>query len=245
LHLLEAGDPSSNVNLDYGREFRSGMPCVGDPEIQQDLSFFLTLVSGDSSIFASEPFIDPVGTLQFEVSFGRSGESIWMIQLKDDGHANNTSPPRLVKIVVLPVNQAPSFTLAKVLSVYHNTGTHAYPYVATDISAGPYEQEQRLTFTVSVESGGLAFLSTPAITEEGTLIVSLREDITLQAVLVVKLYDDGGTENGGHDVSSEQRLMLSIIKTPSPVRNLTAVQVRFCLYLTSCLYLTYIEIANL
>ncbi len=217
---------SSSMVVDNRRAFRNGLPCLGDPEYAQNVSFTLTLVSGDASLFATQPYLDAYGTLKFEASPGRSGVTTWMIQLRDDGDNNSTSPPKLVRIVVLPVNHAPSFVLMETLSIYHDVGAHTYPQTATYISAGPYEYEQHVTFAVTVQSGSEAFLTDPVMTEDGTLLIDLRVGITVQAVLAVQLYDDGGTQNGGHHVSDEQLLIMNIIKRPSPVSNLTVEQVR-------------------
>lgn len=133
------------------------------------------------------------------------GSATLSVEVQDAGGLTATHE---IAVTVLAVNDAPSFELVQsALDVSAEAGSVTVPGVMSQISAGPSnESVQAVTFAVVAEDLG----ETPAITDA---VVSANGDLTLQrtgipgrARLRVRLQDDGGTDNGGSDTSSERVL---------------------------------------
>ena len=93
-------------------------------ETMQTMTFVAQNLS-DEGLFVSPkdyPFINvSSGSLTFCLRHDAAGEASFSVSLRDNGNATNggvdQSPPFLLRIVVLPVNQAPSFALVPVGNV--------------------------------------------------------------------------------------------------------------------------------
>lgn len=73
-----------------------------------------------------------------------------------------------VSITVMPVNDAPSFTLASSQIAVAGSSPQSFPNLVTDISAGPGESEQTVQFTVTMDQPEW-FSVLPTIDSSGTL----------------------------------------------------------------------------
>ena len=113
------------------------------------------------------------------------------------------------------VNDAPSFTKGADQTVNKDAGAQLVLNWATNISAGPFESGQTVTFHVSNDNNAL-FASQPDIDEStGNLAFESASGVTGSATVSVYLTDDGGTANGGVDTSATQMFSISVI-VPSP-----------------------------
>jgi VCBS repeat-containing protein len=134
------------------------------------------------------------------------------VYMANDGQANST--PATVNITVIPVNDAPSFTGSGDQKINQNTGAQTVSW-AQNISAGPAnESEQTLSFLVSNDNNGL-FSAQPAIAADGTLTYAPAAGVFGVANVHVRLQDNGGTENGGVDTSSEIVFRIVVNSPPS------------------------------
>jgi hypothetical protein len=91
-------------------------------ERNQNLSFVFTNLSSEKLFLGQTPTINVnTGSLTFCLRHDAFGEVNYSVYLQDDGNRTNggmyRSPSFLLRIVVLPVNQAPSFALAPVANV--------------------------------------------------------------------------------------------------------------------------------
>ncbi|MGK7397853.1 MAG: Ig-like domain-containing protein [Candidatus Cyclobacteriaceae bacterium M3_2C_046] len=99
------------VNEDHGLYSNSWATSIndGDPEIDQDLVFSITIDKHD--LFEQLPSLDQDGTLQFKPKSDSSGTANIEVVLSDNGTSvlpdQNQSAPVSFKINVLPVNDAP------------------------------------------------------------------------------------------------------------------------------------------
>jgi hypothetical protein len=122
------------------------------------------------------------------------------------------SSPASVIITVNPVNDAPSFTKGPDQNVSTLAGPQSISGWATSLSPGPAsESGQALSFETSTDDDG-AFLIGPSVSPAGTLTYT-PSPLQLTAVTVtvtVRVHDDGGTANGGVDVSAPQTFSISI-----------------------------------
>jgi hypothetical protein len=111
---------------------------------------------------------------------------LWIAQLWDDGWTtnnmvgSNASASKSIVIVVLAVNQAPSFSLpnkAVALAVprSYTPLRHVIRNFTTQISSGSPEEDktQRVTFTVTAVAGSLSFTRAPEVAQDGTLTFTL------------------------------------------------------------------------
>jgi hypothetical protein len=132
----------------------------------------------------------------------------------DDGTSN--SGIAVVTITVAPVNEPPGFTKGPDQAVLEDAGAQSVANWATAISAGPAnESSQTLTFHVSNSNDSL-FSTPPAISPDGTLTYTPTTDANGSATVTVYLQDDGGTANGGVDVSATNTFTITLTPVNDP-----------------------------
>ncbi len=125
-----------------------------------------------------------------------------------DGQA--LSAPATVSITVTAVNDQPTFTLSGDVSSSAAAGAVTTPGFASQITAGPAEGDQTVTFTVSIRDEDQPLFSVPpAIDGAGTLTFA-PSGAEGAAVVAVVARDDGGTADGGRDASDPQVFGISL-----------------------------------
>src|SRR5262249_48764014 len=113
-------------------------------------------------------------------------------------------------INVLPVNDRPSFTKGKDITVLEDSGATSVSMWAKNIRPGPpNESAQHLSFLVSSTNAGL-FSSLPSISANGTLSFTPALNANGTAKVTVRLKDDGGTANRGADTSDTQTFTITV-----------------------------------
>ncbi len=81
---------------------------------------------------------------------------------------------------------------------------------ATNISAGPVnESTQSVHFVVS-NNNPTAFTVQPSISPTGVLSFTPIAGPASTTTVTVQLQDDGGTDNGGHDISATQTFLIQL-----------------------------------
>ena len=117
------------------------------------------------------------------------------------------------KISVTPVNDAPSFTAGPNVSADEDDPGFEFIGWATNISAGPGEEQTtqipRLEI-VSVSNPELFSLQPFVNTRDGTLRFTSAANATGSSNVQVRARDDGGTANGGFDYSATQSFTITI-----------------------------------
>ena len=127
------------------------------------------------------------------------------------------SAPATVSISVIPVNDAPGFTLAGTeIEAKRHIKSWTVPGWATGIYAGPEnESDQTVGFLLTNDHPEL-FSVQPAIDTAGNLTFCIAEKVKssseLKGTAVVSVFaqDDGGTLNGGADCSPVQTFAIRI-----------------------------------
>jgi len=123
-----------------------------------------------------------------------------------DGQAADTAT---VTITITAVNDAPSFTSGGDVSASAAGGPQSQAW-ATNISDGPGESGQTLTFDATIAPADAAFFTTvPSISSDGTLSYT-PSGLTGSVTVTVRLSDDGGTANGGSDTSAPQTFTITL-----------------------------------
>jgi len=100
------------------------------------------------------------------------------------------------------------------LTIPANSGPFLLPGFATDILAGPLDEQaiQNVSFEVSNDDNDL-FVTQPAIDENGDLTLVPGVDAGTLTV-TVRAKDDGGVANGGDDTSPPQTFSITITVAP-------------------------------
>ena len=138
--------------------------------------------------------------------------SIDVVVMDTDGG----STPESFTVTVTPVNDAPSFTLAGDVMSDEDAGAQNVANQATAISAGPAnEAGQTVSFVVTNDNNAL-FSAQPAIDSSGTLTYTSAANASGSAVVTVQAMDDGGTANGGVNLSAAQMFTITVNPVNDP-----------------------------
>ncbi|MDX1432308.1 MAG: Ig-like domain-containing protein [Gammaproteobacteria bacterium] len=149
------------------------------------------------------------GSFTYTPNADFNGDDSFVYLAEDDD--GGQSEEITVDITVLPVNDAPTFTLAAAnVPVEEDDGPQSIAGFASDISAGPADEAgQALAFALSVDDPSL-FAAGPTLGLDGTLEFTPADNAFGIATVTVTLMDDGGTERGGVDVSAPQVFTITI-----------------------------------
>lgn len=142
------------------------------------------------------------------------GEDAFKFRVEDSSGQSGTAT---ISIDVIPVNDAPSFTLSSSNVESSPGASESLTDFATGISAGPNEGGQTLRFeVVPFGDSDLTFTSSPELDTNGTLTFQIAEGSSGSAQFDVILFDDGGIENGGQNESPSVRFTITAESASSP-----------------------------
>ena len=137
-----------------------------------------------------------------------SGTDTFTYRIKDA--TTNTSAIAAVTITVLPVNDPPTFTAGTAQTVLEDSGTLTVANWATGISVGPAnESTQTVVFVVSNNNSNM-FSAQPAVSSAGTLTFTPAANANGTATVTIYAQDNGGTANGGVDVSATNTFTITV-----------------------------------
>lgn len=148
-----------------------------------------------------------IATIDYLAEADFNGADQFLFAVSDDDGNQDTS---LVEIMVQPVNDAPSFMAGDEVIVSEDAGLQNLVW-ATSIEAGAAnEAAQLLQFNILNNDNPDLFAVAPVIAADGTLSFEAMANVSGSAVLEVQLQDDGGTANGGTDISAIQPLTITV-----------------------------------
>jgi hypothetical protein len=110
---------------------------------------------------------------------------------------------------VTAVNDPPSFVKGPDQVVAEDSGSQIISGWATNLSAGPADESDTLSFDVS-NNNSTFFAVQPAIDADGTLTYTPAANAVGSATVTVRVVDDGGTDNGGNNTSGPQTFVINI-----------------------------------
>ncbi len=142
------------------------------------------------------------GGFTYQPNPNLNGADVFTYAANDGQIASNG----VATISVTPVNDVPSFVAGPAQNTLKDTGPQSIPNWATTISDGDPEVAQNLTFEIVSNSNPALFSAGPAVSATGTLTYTYAADQNGTATVTLRLRDDGGTANGGIDVSATQTL---------------------------------------
>ena len=143
------------------------------------------------------------------------GTATITLTLSDDGGTTgggaDTSASQTFTITITGVNDAPSFTAGGNPSSAEDAGPHTVNPWATAISRGPADEAaQTLTFVVTNNTNPALFSAAPAVSSAGGLTYTSAPNAFGSADITLVLQDDGGTANGGVNVSAPQTITITV-----------------------------------
>ncbi|MFO7763705.1 MAG: choice-of-anchor D domain-containing protein [Wenzhouxiangellaceae bacterium] len=208
--LLEDAGPQTEAGFATGFD-----PGGGADEAGQVIADFI--VSNDNeALFAVQPDIANDGTLSFEPADNANGSATVTVQVRDDGGTanggNDLSPAETFVIEVEPVNDAPAITIGGDQQIDEDAGPQSVADFATGFmpGGGADEAGQGIQdFIVSNDNEAL-FAAQPDIANDGTLSFEPAANANGAATVTVQVQDDGGTANGGVDVSTAQTFEVAV-----------------------------------
>gem|GEM_PF-2151075 len=166
-------------------------------ESTQAVSFNVS--NNNNALFSVQPAISPAGILTYTPATDAFGTATITVTISDNGGATSSSQTFIIDIN--SVNDRPSFTGGPNQTNYATDGLINISNWAYNIAAGPAnENSQTISFSVTNDNNGL-FSVQPAIAANGTLTYTLAGNATGTAEVTVFLNDNGGTDNGGVDLS--------------------------------------------
>jgi RHS repeat-associated protein len=126
----------------------------------------------------------------------------------NDGHADSAAAT--VSLTVLPQNDAPAFAGGTNQSSLEDAGPQTITLWASNISPGPAnESTQSVHFVLTPDNPSL-FLAGPAVLSDGTLTFTSATNTSGTAIITMRAQDDGGTNNGGVNISAPQTFTITV-----------------------------------
>ena len=194
----------------YSAAWASAISAGPANENGQSVSF--TVSNNNNGLFSAPPVIDTDGVLTFTVAANAHGSALVTVTLTDNGGTAdggvNSSGPQTFTIHVTAVNDAPSFTAGGNVTVNEDSGPYSAAW-ASAISAGPNESGQTVAFFASNDNHTL-FNIQPSISAAGTLSFTPAPNAFGSAAVTVHAQDNGGTANGGVNVSGSVTFTITI-----------------------------------
>lgn len=146
--------------------------------------------------------------LQFNAPSDYVGQITFPYTITDPGGARDSSS---VSVTVLLVNAPPSFSAGPDQVSLEDAGPRTVSGWASSIGPGATsEADQVVSFLTSNDNNGL-FAAQPEIAPDGTLRYETAENANGSAIVTVRARDDGGTANGGVDVSLPQTFAITVL----------------------------------
>lgn len=186
-------------------------------ESGQSVSFSVSATN--ASFFSVAPSISASGVLSFTVAPNAFGTSTVTVTAQDDGGTANggvdSSAAQSFTITIDPVNDAPSFTGGGNVTVNEDSGPYSASW-ASAISAGPAnESGQSVAFFANNDNNAL-FFAQPSISPAGLLTFTPAANASGTASVTVYLQDNGGTANGGVNVSGSVVFVITVNEVSDP-----------------------------
>ena len=205
--------PGFATNISAGPPNEGGQTLVGFTVTQTASTGGLT--------FSTVPAIALNGTLTYTAAANANGSATFSVTLADNGSStppnNNTSAPQSFTITVTPVNDAPSFTKGADQTVAEDAGLQTVAGWATNISPGPpNESGQTVSFVIDTNTNPGLFTVGPQVASNGTLTYTPAPNQHGTASITLHAQDNGGTFDGGVNVSAQQTFTITITAVNDP-----------------------------
>jgi len=155
------------------------------------------------------------GNVEFTPALDFNGAASFVYTVTDNGTTNGLADPQsdtaTVSFTITPVNDAPSFAATNPATVSEDAGAQTLSNWAS-FTAGPANESSQavLAYTVSGVTNAGLFSAGPSVGTDGTLTYTPAAGISGSSDFTVQVQDDGGTANGGVDLSSTQTFTITV-----------------------------------
>jgi hypothetical protein len=208
-HILEDAKPQE---IQWASDIDAGQ------NENQSVAFIIQHIAGKKSILSQDIAISSQGIMTYAPQQNECGETTYSVYLKDTGgsenNGKNTSDAFPLTISIACVNDQPKFDVdIPDIDVDEDCGEEVFFHWAKNISPGTNETEQLtgLRFNVLDNNNPDIFQKQPEINpNDGTLRFTPLPDANGTANITVVLKDNGGTINGGIDISEKKFLSIHI-----------------------------------
>ena len=165
-------------------------------------------------LFSILPTIDALGNLVYDPRKDASGQSNFDVRVLDSGNSDNggsnASGFQTFTITVNPVNDPPQLIASNPPPTITDSGSQLVNQWAAFNAGAPDESTQQVTIDVtSVENESL-FAVAPTVDAQGNLRYTPASGTSGTTAFSVRASDNGGTANGGSNVSEEQTFVIEI-----------------------------------
>ncbi len=223
--IADSLDPDSLAVVDIGAfEFHQTLEDISNKTTPEDTSLSVTFGLGDNgpavtSVTASSNNQVVVPDANLVLSGTGAARSLLITPVANQsGLATITVTVNLsgggtltdtFTLTVVPVNDRPTFSVVAAPAVLEDSGAQTVNLI-NNISAGPLEEAQSVSFNVTNNNNPGLFSVAPAISSSGTLTYTAAPNAFGNAIVTVVATDDGGTANGGVNISTEENFTISI-----------------------------------
>lgn len=175
-------------------------------------------ITGGTLVFLSGPIIDNNGNLHYEAAPDANGTATFTATVRDTGGTASGGVDTSVltgpfTITVTDVNDAPVFTTTgDPAAVNEDSGAATVNGWASVASFGPADEAGQAVagYIVDQVSNAGLFSALPSVDTSGNLTYTPAADAFGSSTFRVRLQDNGGTANGGVDISAGQTFTITV-----------------------------------
>ncbi len=223
--IADSPDPDSLAVVDIGAfEFHQTLEDISDKTTAEDTPLTVTFGLGDNgpgvtSVTASSNNQVVVPDANLVLSGTGAARSLLITPVANQsGLATITVTVNLTgggtltdtfTLTVLSVNDRPTFSVLGAPAILEDAGAQTVNLI-TNISPGPLEQAQSVSFSVTNNNNPGLFSVAPAVDSSGTLTYTSAPNAFGNAIVTVVATDDGGTANGGLNTSTEANFTITV-----------------------------------
>lgn len=187
---------------------------------QTALAYTVSNVS-NPGLFASPPTVAANGSLSFTPAPDASGSSTFQVRVRDSGGTASggvdLSSPQTFTVNIAAVNDAPIVTLSPIPTIDEDAPLQNVPGFAAFNAGSPNESGQSvLEYIISNVSNPASFVAGPVISPSGMLMYAPAPNASGAITFNVQVRDNGGTDNGGIDLSQPRIATINIVGVNDP-----------------------------
>ena len=186
----------------------------------------VTTSNSNPGLFSVAPSVNTAGVLTFKPAANANGSATVTVIAQDDGGTANGGVDKATNtftLTVTAVNDAPTITFANAtVSVPQDSGAASVSSFAT-FSTGPANESGQTITNVTVTSDNPSLFSAGPAFTGGTLTFTPAAGAAGSATVTVVAQDDGGTANGGVDLTTNTFTITITIVNHAPTFTLRPV----------------------
>ncbi len=192
-------------------------PGPADEVISGQTVTTFTVTNNNNSLFSAQPAIAANGTLTYTSAPNAFGTATVTVSATDNGTPPATSSPQTFTITIDAVNDPPSFTKGADQTVNEDAGGQTVAGWATNISQGPMETGQTLTFNVTGNTNAGLFSVPPAVNPaNGNLTYTPAPNANGTATITLTLSDNGSNTAPNSNTSAPQTFVINVTAVNDP-----------------------------